>query len=289
MEVTVRAPAKINLTLDAVGRRDDGYHLIESVMQAVDLFDIVTVRRTREPGIRLETDDERVPDDESNTAWRAAQAFFEIAGLPPEGVEIRIRKRIPLQAGLAGGSADAAGVLTALNLLTDSRLEGSILAEAGERVGADVPFCLTGGAALCTGTGAIVSPLTSMPDCWLAVAKPACGVSTAEAYRRLDSTELRRRPHTSVVADAVCAGDLETIGRELCNVFEEAIPLPETDAIRRIMREHRTLGCLMSGSGSAVYGLFQERETARRCAEALRQETEEVFLCRPCPHGPEEL
>ena len=128
-----------------------------------------------------------------------------------------------------------------------------------------------------------------MPDCWLAVAKPACGVSTAEAYRRLDSTELRRRPHTSVVADAVCAGDLETIGRELCNVFEEAIPLPETDAIRRIMREHRTLGCLMSGSGSAVYGLFQERETARRCAEALRQETEEVFLCRPCPHGPEEL
>lgn len=151
MEVTVRAPAKINLTLDAVGRRDDGYHLIESVMQAVDLFDIVTVRRTREPGIRLETDDERVPDDESNTAWRAAQAFFEIAGLPPEGVEIRIRKRIPLQAGLAGGSADAAGVLTALNLLTDSRLEGSILAEAGERVGADVPFCLTGGAALCTG------------------------------------------------------------------------------------------------------------------------------------------
>lgn len=100
MEVTVRAPAKINLTLDAVGRRDDGYHLIESVMQAVDLFDIVTVRRTREPGIRLETDDERVPDDESNTAWRAAQAFFEIAGLPPEGVEIRIRKRIPLQAGI---------------------------------------------------------------------------------------------------------------------------------------------------------------------------------------------
>ena len=92
-----------------------------------------------------------------------------------------------------------------------------------------------------------------------------------------------------MVADAVCAGDLETIGRELCNVFEEAIPLPETDAIRRIMREHRTLGCLMSGSGSAVYGLFQERETARRCAEALRQETEEVFLCRPCPHGPEEL
>lgn len=164
MEVTVRAPAKINLTLDAVGRRDDGYHLIESVMQAVDLFDIVTgPGEPGEPGIRLETDDERVPDDESNTAWRAAQAFFEIAGLPPEGVEIRIRKRIPLQAGLAGRSADAAGVLTALNLLTDSRLEGSILAEAGERVGADVPFCLTGGAALCTGTGAIVSPLPSMP------------------------------------------------------------------------------------------------------------------------------
>ena len=212
-----------------------------------------------------------------------------MAGLPPEGVAIRIRKRIPLQAGLAGGSADAAGVLTALNLLTDARLDSDTLAEAGAMVGADVPFCLTGGAALCTGTGAIVSPLPSMPDCRVVVAKPVCGVSTAEAYRRLDSTELRRRPHTSVATDAVCAGDLPAIGRELCNVFEEAIPLPETEAIRRIMREHRTLGCLMSGSGSAVYGLFDDREAARQCAEALRRETEEVFLCRPCPHGPTEL
>ena len=260
MEVTVKAPAKINLTLDVTGRREDGYHLIESVMQAIDLCDVVTVYKTGHPDIRLEIDDERVPDDERNTAWRAAAAFCE-----------------------------AAGVLVALNLLTDARLDQDALCDAGAKVGADVPFCLLGGAGLCTGTGTIVTPLPSMPDCHLVVAKPLCGVSTAEAYWRIDETTLRRRPHTSVVTDAVCAGDLETIGRELCNVFEEAISLPETAAIRQIMREHRTLGCLMSGSGSAVYGLFGNREDARLCADALRREIDEVCLCRPCAHGPAEV
>ncbi len=289
MEVTVKAPAKINLTLDVTGRREDGYHLIESVMQAIDLCDVVTVYKTGHSDIRLEIDDERVPNDERNTAWRAAAAFCEAAGLSTAGIGIRIRKRIPMQAGLAGGSADAAGVLAALNLLTDARLDQDALCDAGAKVGADVPFCLLGGAGLCTGTGTIVTPLPSMPDCHLVVAKPLCGVSTAEAYRRIDETTLRRRPHTSVVIDAVCAGDLETIGRELCNVFEEAIPLPETAAIRQIMREHRTLGCLMSGSGSAVYGLFGNREAARLCADALRREIDEVCLCRPCAHGPAEV
>lgn len=152
MEVTVKAPAKINLTLDVTGRREDGYHLIESVMQAIDLCDVVTVYKTGHPDIRLEIDDERVPDDERNTAWRAAAAFCEAAGLSTAGIGIRIRKRIPMQAGLAGGSADAAGVLVALNLLTDARLDQDALCDAGAKVGADVPFCLLGGAGLCTGT-----------------------------------------------------------------------------------------------------------------------------------------
>ncbi len=286
METTVFSPAKINLTLDVTGRREDGYHLIETVMQAVSLFDRVTVREKKGEGIRLCTDNDRIPSDASNTAYRAAEVFFQTVGLPPVGLEIRLEKFIPMQAGLAGGSADAAGVLVALNELTDARLELDVLCELGAHVGADVPFCVMGGAALCTGTGTILSPLPSMPDCHIVIAKPSCGVSTAEAYRRIDGSTPRRRPHTSLMTDAVCAGELSIIGRELCNVFEQAIELPEVSSIKAIMREHRTLGCIMTGSGSAVFGLFEERDDARRCAEDLRKTIEEVVLCRPCAHGP---
>lgn len=288
MSVTVEAPAKINLTLDVTGRRDDGYHLIASVMQAVDLCDRVTVRRTGVPGgLSLVCDDEGVPIGPENTALRAAAAFFASCGLPNPGVEITLFKRIPLRAGLAGGSADAAGTLAALNLLTDARMTVEELCAVGETVGADVPFCVTGAAALAEGTGTILTPLPSLPDCAVVIAKPLDGVSTAEAYRLVDRADLRRRPHTATVVDAVCAGDLAGAARELCNVFEEALALPETAAIEQVMRDHGTLGCRMTGSGSAVFGLFDDRDAARRCAAALRREYDDVYECRPCPHGPE--
>lgn len=293
MTVTVDAPAKINLSLDITGRREDGYHLIETVMQAVDLYDRVTVRQTGAPGtIRLGLMDARIPGGPANTAYRAAEAFFVAAedkGIRNPGISIAINKRIPMQAGLAGGSADAAGTLAALNRLTDARLTDEELCVIGARVGADVPFCIVGGAAFAEGTGTILSPLPSMPDCFIVVAKPDCGVSTPEAYRRIDSAALRHRPHTSVVADALCAGELDTLSRELCNVFEEALALPEVGAIRQVMRDHGTLGCCMSGSGSAVFGLFEEETGARRCMAALKRDYAEVFLCRPCPHGPVEV
>ena len=276
MNVTVEAPAKINLTLDVVGRRDDGYHLVETVMQAVDLCDRVTVRRTDKPGaVSLVCDDARVPDGPDNTAVRAAAAFFEACGLPNPGVEIGLRKRIPLQAGLAGGSADAAGTLVALDRLMDTRMTAAELCAVAETVGADVPFCVLGAAAYAEGTGTILTPLPSLPDCVVVIAKPLDGVSTAEAYRLVDRAALTRRPHTGA---AVAHG--------LCNVFEEALALPEVAAIGQVMREHGTLGCRMTGSGSAVFGLFDNEEAARRCAAALRRDYDEVFQCRPCPHGP---
>lgn len=187
MNVTVEAPAKINLTLDVVGRRDDGYHLVETVMQAVDLCDRVTVRRTDKPGaVSLVCGDARVPDGPDNTAVRAAAAFFEACGLPNPGVEIGLRKRIPLQAGLAGGSADAAGTLVALDRLMDTRMTAAELCAVAETVGADVPFCVLGAAAYAEGTGTILTPLPSLPDCVVVIAKPLDGVSTAEAYRLVD-------------------------------------------------------------------------------------------------------
>ncbi len=287
MSVTVEAPAKINLTLDVVGRREDGYHLIESVMQAIDLCDRITVRPIDAPGSAVLTcRDERVPAGPDNTVLRAAGAFFTGCGQPNPGVEIALHKRIPMQAGLAGGSADAAGTLVALDRLFDTRLTAEELCAMAETVGADVPFCVLGGAAFAEGTGTILSPLPSLPDCAIVVVKPAGGVSTAEAYRLVDTAEITRRPRTGTVTDALCDGRLAAAAHELCNVFEEALALPDTAAIERVMREHRTLGCRMTGSGSAVYGLFDDREDAFRCALALRKDYDEVYECRPYPHGP---
>ena len=256
-------------------------------MQAVDLCDRVTVRRTDKPGaVSLLCGDARVPDGPDNTAVRAAAAFFAACGLPNPGVEIGLRKRIPLQAGLAGGSADAAGTLVALDRLMDTRMTAAELCAVAETVGADVPFCVLGAAAYAEGTGTILTPLPSLPDCVVVIAKPLDGVSTAEAYRLVDRAALTRRPHTGAAVDAVCAGDLAAVAHGLCNVFEEALALPEVAAIGQVMREHGTLGCRMTGSGSAVFGLFDNEEAARRCTAALRRDYDEVFQCRPCPHGP---
>ena len=284
--VVVQAPAKINLTLDVTGRRDDGYHLIRSVMQSVELCDTVTVKLTgAASGLELSADDERVPLDESNTALRAARACLD-AVMENSGAAIHLHKVIPMQAGLAGGSADAAGVIAALDYLLDTRLPPEALGEIGAAVGADVPFCLLGGAAEAEGTGTVLSALPSMPDCFLVLAKPPCGVSTAEAYRRIDAAQLLRRPLTGQMVEAVCSGDLESIAAGVCNVFEEALNLPEVRQIRSIMRGFRTLGCAMTGSGSAVFGIFADKADAQHCAEKLRREDNEVFVCRPSAHGP---
>lgn len=289
MELTLQAPAKINLTLDVTGRREDGYHLIQSVMQTVTLTDEVTVRlEDGLSGIRLQVSDAAVPADDRNTAWRAAAAFLGAVDTPYAGAAVTIRKNIPMEAGLAGGSADAAAVLAALNRLTDARLTVEELCDLGGKIGADVPFCLLGGAAEATGTGTILSPLPSLPPCWLVLAKPCAGVSTAEAYRLVDKADIRRRPNHAAVADALLEGDLETVGRELGNVFEYAVSLPEVERLKQTMRRFDTLGCQMTGSGSAVFGLFSDKAEARRCAQALRDLCGKAVVCRPCPTGPYE-
>ncbi len=306
MPLSVAAPAKINLSLDITGTRDDGYHLVDTVMQAVSLCDTVTVWESDQPGISLELTGagaDTLPADDTNTAWKAAALFREAVkkrGMEPAGIGIRIHKRIPFAAGLAGGSADAAGVLAALNRLYGSLLEEEELADLGGRVGADVPFCLLGGTAQATGIGTILTPLPDLPDCDIVIAKPAGGVSTAQAYQAVDrafgcteETETPlHRPRTSVLVDAVCSGSLLQVGRELCNVFEQALRLPETEMLKREMNRFHPLGCLMTGSGSAVFALFAHRTDAEKCAEALRLMkalpggAPAVFLCRPFRGGP---
>lgn len=284
-QAVVLAPAKINLTLDITGRRPDGYHTMQMVMQAVDLCDRVTITRRPQPGILLRCSRPDLPQGPGNLAWRAAERFLAQVGRPGDGLEIVLEKRIPSQAGLAGGSADGAGVLRGLNALYGSPLSEEALCALALPLGADVPFCLVGGTVLAQGIGEAFTPLPALPACHIVIAKPQVGVSTAAAFARFDREGCRRRPDTPGMVAALRAGSLPQVGQALCNVLEETAALPEVAALRRQMEQSGALGSAMTGSGSAVFALFAGEEPARRCCEGLRAAAPEVFLTRPLGRG----
>lgn len=280
MRLTVLAPAKINLTLDVTGRRPDGYHELVSIFQTVDCCDRMTLTERAET-VTLDTPGCTPCPTEQNTAYRAAQLFFAHTGMAG-GAAITLHKRIPQQAGMGGGSADAAAVLAGLNRLYEAGLSREELADLGVRIGADVPFFLTGGTALVTGVGETIDPLPSLPPVYIVVAKPAEGVDTAGAYRRLDACSIARRPNHEAAVEAMRAQCWPALWAQVCNVFEPALALPGVAAIRREMEGFRPLAGQMTGSGSAVFGLFGEESVARQCAARLREQFPVAFVCRPC-------
>ena len=280
MTVRVLAPAKINLMLDVIGRREDGYHLLRSVMQTVDLYDVVTVADASHGTIRL-TCDGGIAADSSNTAYRAAVLFEEYTK-QRLSVDITVEKHIPSQAGLAGGSADAAAVLVALNALTDAALSIEQLCELGARIGADVPLCIHGGTVLCTGTGTQLAPLSPLPDCTAVIVKPEGGVSTPQAYRLLDSAPQLFHPDADGMCRALQSGDLSGVMSCVGNSFEQPLSLPHTADIRRRLTDGGAQASALSGSGSAVFGLFKDADTAAACAVSLRAFYPQTFVCRPC-------
>lgn len=282
MQVIVDAPAKINLTLNIEGLRADGYHLLSSVFQAISLSDRVTLTRTTESGIALSMSDPALPCDERNTAYRAAKVFFEHVGIAP-CVSIAVEKRIPQQAGLGGGSSDAAGVLVGLNALYDAGLSTQTLCALGEKVGADVPFCIVGGTAMVTGIGEVIEPLSPLPACHIVVAKPSVGVSTAQAYRAVDSVKTIPADQTAM-RKAIENGDVSTVGALLSNAFEQALAIPDVNDLLSKMRAFSPLGCCMSGSGSAVFALFADAAAAGDCAHSL-SEFVQCYTCEPLSRG----
>ena len=282
--LTLHAYAKINLTLDVTGRRDDGYHFIESILQSVSLADTVTLCRTDSSGITVVCRDPNVPDDQTNTAYRAAAVFLQETGLPG-GIRIQIEKVIPSQAGLAGGSADAAAVLWGMDRLWDTGLAAERLAKLGLQVGADVPFCLQGGTGLAEGIGEILTPLPALPDCWIVLCKPACGVSTKEAYRTIDSIPILRRPDTSAMLRAIRQGDWACIPSQTGNLFQTALRIPEVEEIVASMRRYGAENACMSGSGPTVFGLFSQPELAYACRDALALQYPAAYVCQPVPYG----
>ncbi|MDO4495332.1 MAG: 4-(cytidine 5'-diphospho)-2-C-methyl-D-erythritol kinase [Clostridiaceae bacterium] len=283
MKLTVDAPAKINLFLDIVGRLDNGYHSLFMIMQSVALSDKITLEKSEKKGIFLSCSEPRLPSDKSNIAYKAAAAFYEHTGIEPE-IKIDIEKRIPFAAGLAGGSADAAAVIAGLNALYKTDLSRSELCEIGLTVGSDVPFCIEGGTCLSQNTGGVLSRLKPLKACYIVLAKPEAGVSTAGAYEAADKTYLYR-PDSMRMLDACEKGDFEAMCRYAGNVFEQVVEVVDRVEFKRIMRKHGCSLCQMSGSGPTVFGLFESRENAESCAEELKKICKDVFVTVPVEHG----
>lgn len=286
MRLTVSASAKINLFLDITGKRSDGYHLINTVMQSVSLYDDVTVSVGGEGSkIDIECTDDDIPCNESNTAYKAAEKFFEYTKLTKREVSIKIKKRIPSQAGLAGGSTDAAAVIIALNELLDTDLTLDKMAEIGEEVGADVPFCIYGGTMSASGIGTILSPLPDMPDCTIVIVKPELKVSTKEAYQKSDESGYELCKSSDYLVDSICNGSIEGIAKSMYNKFEEVIDKEEIRYIRSKLKKCGAAGACMTGSGSAVFGIFADKSEAEDCAGNLRDEYKDIYIVHPTFEG----
>lgn len=283
MKVTVKAAAKLNLSLDVVGRRSDGYHLLEMVMQSVDLFDTVTLT-DREKGVSLSVNRDDVPQNEANIGYKAARLFCESARVPFDGFHIKLKKRIPMAAGLAGGSADAAAVLLGLNEWFGRPLSLDELRNAAVKIGADVPFCLMGGTVFAEGIGSLLTPLPSLPRCFFVLAKKGEKPSTAQMYAQYDQMIRPKRPRTRELIDALCSGQLDAAARLCRNVFDEMWE-SENASLRRVMQEHGALGTAVSGSGPTLFGVFEDEGSADRCAGELKALADEVFVCEPTEFG----
>lgn len=282
------ANAKINLFLDVTARREDGYHSLHSCMQTIGLCDTISGEILPGEGasIRLSCTDSALPCDERNLAYRAARLFMETRGEENYDLRLHIDKRIPLSAGLGGGSADAAAVLRLLNRHYDNALQTQQLCEMGAKLGADVPFCVTGGTCRCEGIGEILTEVCSKPDYTVLVAKDDTGVSTPEAFALLDQKYGDYSSHTpldsSAVYRALAGGDVRALADSVYNIFEDVIlPIrPRAREIREFLTAHGALCALMSGSGPSIFGIFLSDARAEVCAATLRQKGVFAAVCR---------
>lgn len=275
--------AKLNLTLDVLGKREDGYHDLQSVMQTISIRDDVEIDIGTGKPWKLRCSVEGIPEDETNLAWKAAKVYFDTVKKDPNGLEIRILKRIPSGAGMGGGSADAAAVLRALNRHYGEPLSILALAELGAQVGSDVPFCVVCGTAMVEGRGERLRKLPDMPKCIFVVVKPEFSVSTPELYRKIDSVAIAQRPDNRAMESALLAGDLEKVAVNVCNVFDPVVTADhiELNYIKSVFNQYGAVGYQMTGSGSAVFGMVSEFEIAAVLCNMLKDSYPGVFIAMP--------
>ncbi|MGX1433761.1 4-diphosphocytidyl-2-C-methyl-D-erythritol kinase [Cytobacillus horneckiae] len=280
LKLLVKAPAKINLSLDVLGKRDDGYHEVEMIMTTIDLADRLELTLLETNEIKIVSHNRFVPDDHRNLAYQAAVLLKERFNVN-KGVSIAIEKVIPVAAGLAGGSSDAAAALRGLNKLWGLGLTLDELAEIGAEIGSDVSFCVYGGTALATGRGEMIQPLPAPPTCWVILAKPFIGVSTADVYRKLNLNGLKH-PNTKEMIQAIHTSDYGLVCRHLANVLEDVTLKmhPEVNQIKEQMKRFGADAVLMSGSGPTVFGLVHHDSRMHRIYNGLRGFCDQVFAVR---------
>lgn len=275
--------AKVNLTLDVTGKRPDGYHDIKSVMQTISIRDDIEIDVDTDKEWELSCTDDSIPCDGRNLAWKAAEVYFSATGKSTTGLAIRITKRIPSQAGLGGGSADAAAVLRALNRHYDNPLSILALAELGAQVGSDVPFCVLCGTAMVEGRGERLRKLPDMPDCCFVVCKPPFSSSTPELYKKLDESVIARRPNNQAMESALLAGDLEKVAENVWNVFDPIVTQDhlELNYIKSIFNSYGSIAQQMTGSGSAVFAIIPDFEFAAVICNMLKENYPQVYIAKP--------
>jgi 4-diphosphocytidyl-2-C-methyl-D-erythritol kinase len=275
-----RSYAKINLTLDVLGKRPNGYHDVEMIMQTVSLFDLVIVDKSH-GNIVINTNLKYLPTNEKNIAYKAAQMFFKRTGIRG-GVRIMIHKNIPVAAGLAGGSGNGAVVLHAMNMLFNAGLSIDELCEMGAELGADIPYCLVGGTQLAQGIGEILTPLSPMKKTSVLIVKPPINVATASIYEQIDSAPIEKRPETQKIIDALNNGDVRFIAENLCNVMEAVTEkmYPVVGGIKKKMLINGAVGAVMSGSGPSVFGIFDDEEKAKLSHDSFAHQYKDVFLVK---------
>ena len=277
------APAKINLALDILGARPDGYHELRMIMQTVSLCDTVTVEETA-GGFFLECDGDFLPVGKKSLEQRAAEAFFSAIGRPMPGLRVTLQKVTPAYAGLGGGSADVAALLRLLRASYAPELSTEELERIGFAVGSDMPFCIRGGTCLAEGRGEVLTDLPPLPRCWIVLCKPDFGLPTPELFARVDGADLGERPNISGMAEALERGDLAGAARSLGNVFQQVLTAEESReiaAIQAAMLRLGALGAARSGSGPTMFGLFDRLETAESCRRALAETYEQAYLAEP--------
>lgn len=280
--ITLPAHAKVNLTLDVCGKLPNGYHTVCMVMESLELHDEVTVTLTDDGQMKMTCDLSWLPVDETNLAVRAARLFYEKTGIAFGGAEIHVKKRIPVAAGLAGGSTDAAAVLHALNQLHHAEISLDDLCEMGLALGADVPYCLRGGSMLAEGIGEVLSPLPAMPEGYVVLCKPDFSVSTAEIYRQMNGGNLHERPDTAGMLKALKDSDWNGICHRMYNVMEVVTGKNHTEIaeIRDVLLTGGADGAVMSGSGPTVFGLFSDEKAAEKAAAALKERFADTYLTK---------
>ena len=278
--ITLKSRAKINLSIDVLGKRQDGYHLVEMIMQTIDLYDLIEINEKDNDQITIKSTSDEIPLDGNNLVYKAANLIKKTFNIN-KGVEIHIKKNIPVAAGMAGGSSNAAAVLVGLNKLWNLNLSNQQLEKIGLKLGADVPFCINGGAVLASGIGEELTPIKGLTkDVCILVCKPDLFVSTKEVYECIDSKDIDKRPNNKFLIECLKNEDTRQLAENMFNVLEGVTmdKHPVIQQIKDIMTNNRALGAMMSGSGPTVFGLYENREDAVKCKAILEKQFKQTFV-----------